>query len=55
MKSIEQKSASKSGKGWFDELKTRLKSCFEVMKGPTVRSVSLAMFAVSPNRFAYFH
>ena len=28
---------------------------FEVMKGPTVRSVSFAMFAVSPNRFAYFH
>ena len=56
VKSIEQKSAGgKSGKGWFDELKTRLKSCFEVMKGPTVRSVSLAMFAVSPNRFAYFH
>lgn len=28
---------------------------FEVMKGLTALSVSLAMFAVSPNRFAYFH
>ena len=28
---------------------------FEVMKGLTALSVSLAMFAFSPNRFAYFH
>ena len=28
---------------------------FEVMKGLTALSVSLAMFAFSPNTFAYFH
>ncbi|MGU0057232.1 hypothetical protein ACVXG7_25380 [Enterobacter hormaechei] len=49
VKSIEQKSAGgKSGKGWFDELKTRIQKLFEVMKGLTALSVSLAMFAFSP-------